>query len=68
MGGREGRAGGPRQALPDARRDAGAGGTFLLLLLHDNKPHDVAEILGSRGLETDAIIVTRQPTRNGCTC
>ena len=30
-----------------------------MLLLHDNKPHDVAEILGSRGLETDAIIATR---------
>ena len=41
----------------------------MLLLLHDNKPHDVAEILRSYGLETDARLWRRaQPTRNGCTC
>ena len=45
--------------LPDVADVLAPGGTFLLLLLHDNKPHDVAEILGSRGLETDAIIATR---------
>ncbi|ACO70183.1 predicted protein, partial [Micromonas commoda] len=31
--------------LPDVADVLAPGGTFLLLLLHDNKPHDVAEIL-----------------------
>ena len=53
VGGREGRAGGPRRLLPDVADVLAPGGTFLLLLLHDNKPHDVAEILASSGLETD---------------
>lgn len=45
--------------LPDVAPTLAPGGTFLLLLLHDNKPHDVARILQSYGLETEAIIATR---------
>jgi release factor glutamine methyltransferase len=44
--------------LPHVFSMLSPGGTFLLLLLHDNKPHDVAAILSSYGLVVDAIVAT----------
>ena len=44
--------------LPHVSSMLSRGGTFLLLLLHDNKPHDVAAILSSYGLVVDAIVAT----------
>ena len=44
--------------LPDVREVLAPGGTFLLLLLEQNKPAEVMAVLASQGLECELVATT----------